>query len=142
MLEQRTSRLQTLQSEFQEHAGQGQQLDEKAAQLEKESQDLQEKLQKAQSKKEDLVGTLAKKEQEHEELLVRKADLNAELEELKKKFRCVALQLAHPGHRGCRTLAGEKMVLKTKLTEALGIKHPIIQGGLTMIEFASAGRAC
>lgn len=84
-----TSRLQTLQSEFQEHAGQGQHLDEKAAQLEKESQDLQDKLQKAQSKKEDLVGTLAKKEQEHEELLVRKADLNAELEELKKKFRCV-----------------------------------------------------
>mmetsp|Transcript_58137 Transcript_58137/g.136329 ORF Transcript_58137/g.136329 Transcript_58137/m.136329 type:complete len:413 (-) Transcript_58137:65-1303(-) len=83
------SRLQLLQSEFREHAGEGQNLDSKAAELEKESQHLQSKLHQAQQQKEGFVADLARKEEDHEELLVKKAELNAELEELKKKFRCI-----------------------------------------------------
>ncbi|OLP89173.1 Nitronate monooxygenase [Symbiodinium microadriaticum] len=56
-----------------------------------------------------------------------------------------ALQLAHPATEAAERLQArhnsqQNMVLKTKLTEALGIKHPIIQGGLTMSEFATLAR--
>lgn len=32
-----------------------------------------------------------------------------------------------------RTVYSNTMVLKTKLTEALGIKHPVVQGGMVSV---------